>query len=307
MATGRAKAGAGPVVWRGIHELTIVVTCLLILGCDVSSNTVQSGDSHAADVTGRAIAVRLGEQAKSLAARDPSRLKLDAQPAGLDFVRAKWSESGLGTVEIQHDAVRLRLERVLTLDATQDAASFGEEGITEVDVNMQLVDQDLIAHDDARLRYWALLQSLKNSGWRSTIERGMPRLSGKDRYAYAMNHSSSMGLDVDYTPTLAEWMRIESQTPWGFWRDGVYLEVSFMREHTLLDPTKPGAYVVTARVRTGREEARSLVEPGDRDRWQETLPGILAQLNQVREKKEQELSGREGTVLKNYQDPPLVN
>ena len=86
MATGRAKAGAGPVVWRGIHELTIVVTCLLILGCDVSSNTVQSGDSHAADVTGRAIAVRLGEQAKSLAARDPSRLKLDAQPAGLDFV-----------------------------------------------------------------------------------------------------------------------------------------------------------------------------------------------------------------------------
>src|SRR3989344_2261806 len=287
MATGRAKAGAGPGVWRGIHELTIVVTCLLILGCDVSSNTVQSGDSHAADVTGRAIAVRLGEPAKSLAARDPYRLKLDAQPAGLDFVRAKWSEPGLGTVEIQHDAVRLRLERALTLDATQDAASFGEEGITEVDVNMQLVDQDLIAHDDARLRYWALLQSLKNSGWRSTIERGMPRLSGKDRYAYAMNHSSSMGLDVDYTPTLAEWMRIESQTPWGFWRDG--------------------AYVVTARVRTGREEARSLVEPGDRDRWQETLPGILAQLNQVREKKEQELSGREGTVLKNYQDPPLVN
>ncbi len=51
-----------------------------------------------------------------------------------------------------------------------------------------------------------------------------------------MNHSSSIGLDVDYTPTLAEWMRIESQTPWGFWRDGVYLEVSFMREHTLVDP-----------------------------------------------------------------------
>lgn len=139
---------------RGAHEITIVVASLLVLGCDVSSNTVQSGDSHAADVTGRAIAVHFGEQAKSLAVRDPSRLKLDTQPAGLDFVRAKWSESGLGTVEIQHDAVRLRLERVLTLDATQDAASFGEEGITEIDVNMQLADQDLIAHDDARLRYW---------------------------------------------------------------------------------------------------------------------------------------------------------
>lgn len=292
---------------RGAHELTIVVACLLVLGCDVSSHTGQSGDSHVADVTGRAIAVHLGEQAKSLAARDPSRLKLDAQPAGLDFVRAKWSESGLGTVEIQHDAVRLRLERVLTLDATQDAASFGEEGIIEIDVNMQLVDQDLIAHDDARLRYWAFLQSLKSSGWRSTVERGMPRLSGKDRYAYAMTHSSSIGLDADYTPTLAEWMRIESQTPWGFWRDGVYLEVSFMREHTLLDPTKPGAYVVTARVRTGREEARSLVEPIDRDRWQETLPAVLTELNQVRVRKEQELGGREGVVLKDYQDPPLVN
>lgn len=292
---------------RVVHKLTMVVACLPALGCDMSSNTVQSGDSHAADVAGRAITVRLGEQAKSLAARDPSRLKLDAQPAGLDFVRAKWSESGLGTVEIQHDAVRLKLERVMTLDATQDAASFGEEGITEIDVNMQLMDQDLVAHDDARLRYWSFLQSLKNSGWRSTIERGMPRLSGKDRYAYAMNHSSSIGLDVDYTPTLAEWMRIESQTPWGFWRDGVYLEVSFMREHTLLDPTKPGAYVVTARVRTGREEARSLVEPSDRDRWQETLPGVLTELNHVRAKKEQELGGREGFLLKDYQDPPLVN
>ncbi len=251
--------------------------------------------------------VLLGEQAKSLAARDPSRLTLDAQPAGLDFVRAKWNEFGLGTVEIQHGPVRLRLDRVLTLDATQDVASFGDEGITEIDVNMQLADQDLIDHDEARLRYWAFLQSLKSSGWRSTIERGMPRLSGKERYAYAMNHSASIGLDADYTPTLAEWMRIESQTPWGFWRDAVYLEVSFMREHTLLDPTKPGAYVVTARVRTAREEARSLVEAGDRDRWQQTLPAVLTHLNQVREKKEHELGARENVILKDYQDPPLVN
>ncbi len=58
---------------RGAHEITIVVASLLVLGRDVSSNTVQSGDSHAADVTGRAIAVHLGEQAKSLAVRDPSR------------------------------------------------------------------------------------------------------------------------------------------------------------------------------------------------------------------------------------------
>ena len=251
--------------------------------------------------------VRLGEQAKSLAARDPSRLKFDAQPAGLDFVRAKWSESGLGAVEIEHGPVRLRLERVLTLDATQDAASFGDEGITEIDVNMQLADQDLIAHDEARLRYWALLKSFKSGGWHSTIERGMPRLSGKERFAYTMSHSSSIGLDADHEPTLAEWMRIESQTPWGFWRDGVYLEVSFMREHTLLDVTKPGAYVVTARVRTAREEALSLVEPGDRDRWQETLPGVLTQLNQLREKKEQELGLRENVILKDYQDPPLLN
>lgn len=121
---------------RVVHKLTMVVACFLVLGCDVSSNTVQSGDSHAADVAGRAITVRFGEQAKSLAARDFSRVKLDAQPAGLDFVRAKWNESGLGTVEIQHGPVRLRLDRVLTLDATQDTASFGDEGITEIDVNM---------------------------------------------------------------------------------------------------------------------------------------------------------------------------
>ena len=124
---------------------------------------------------------------------------------------------------------------------------------------------------------------------------------------HVLDHSSAMGLDAEYAATLTEWMRIESQTPWGFWRDGAYLEVSFMREHTLLDPVKPGAYVVTLRVRTAREEARSLVEPENRDRWQEHLPEVLKQLDWAREKKEQELGARGITIQKDYRDPPLVN
>ncbi|OGB03590.1 MAG: hypothetical protein A3G29_01030 [Burkholderiales bacterium RIFCSPLOWO2_12_FULL_64_99] len=253
------------------------------------------------------IAVRLGEQAKTLAERYPSKLKYSAQPAGLDFLGAKWTGQSLGAIEIQHGQVSLHLDRVLTMDATQDASSFNDEGVTEIDVNMQLTDQDLIGHDEARQGFLGFLQALKQGGWMSTIERGMPRISGRDRFMHVLDHSSAMGLDAEYTPTLTEWMRIESQTPWGFWRDGAYLEVSFMREHTLLDPVKPGAYVVTLRVRTAREEARSLVEPENRDRWQEHLPEVLKQLDWAREKKEQELGARGITIQKDYRDPPLVN
>lgn len=281
---------------------------LLLTACDASSRREGASESTKGQANmDETMIVRLGEQAKSLIARDPVRLKLDAQPAGLDFVRAKWREPDLGSVEVRHGSVGLKFDKVLTFDATQDTASFGDEGITEIDVNMMLGDQDLIGHDEARVLYLALLESLRKSGWKSTVERGMPRLAGRDRFAYTMSRSATMGLDVDYSPTLTEWMRIGSQTPWGFWREGVYLEMSFMREHTMLDVGKPGAYVVTARVRTAKEEGRSLVEPVDRDHWHAALPGVLKQLDILREGEERDLRERGVAIFKDYRDPPLTD
>lgn len=252
------------------------------------------------------LVVLLGEPAKALVAKSPGTLKLDEQPAGLDFVRAKWREPQLGTIEVSQGVVSVKFDKVLTLDAMQDTGSFGGEGIVEIDINMMLADQEKIGHDEARQRFFAFLESLRSSGWMSTVDRGMPRLAGQDRFVYAMNRSATMGLDVDHLPNLSEWMRIEPQTPWGFWRDGVFLEVSFMREPTLLDVAKPGVYILTARVRTAAEEARSLVEPRERDRWKEALPDVLKQLDLLRDREERELRAKGIAIRADYRDPPLV-
>ncbi len=251
--------------------------------------------------------IRLGEPAKALVAKNLGTLKLDEQPAGLDFVRAKWREPQLGVIEVKQGVLGVKFDKVLTLDAMQDTGSFGSEGIVEIDVNMMLADQEKIGHDEARQRFFAFLESLRSSGWISTVDRGMPRLAGQDRFVYTMSRSATMGLDVAHLPNLSEWMRIEPQTPWGFWREGVFLEVSFMREPTLLDVAKPGVYVLTARVRTASEEARSLVEPRDRDRWKEALPGVLKQLDVLRDREERELSAKGITIRTEYLDPPLVD
>jgi len=101
--------------------------------------------------------IRLGEPAKALVAKNLGTLKLDEQPAGLDFVRAKWREPQLGVIEVKQGVLGVKFDKVLTLDAMQDTGSFGSEGIVEIDVNMMLADKEKIGHDEARQRFFAFL------------------------------------------------------------------------------------------------------------------------------------------------------
>ena len=100
-------------------------------------------------------------------------------------------------------------------------------------------------------------------------------------------------------------MRIESHTPWSFYADGLYMEVSFTRERTLTDPTKPGSYLLTFNIKTETEYFRGFAGPDNRLRWKEVLPQELAKVAVTRAQKETELRAKGVPIDESYQDPPV--
>jgi hypothetical protein len=142
-------------------------------------------------------------------------------------------------------------------------------------------------------------------GWQQVIERSEPRLKGKARQDYMFTTSNLNGLDATHMPTFEEWMRIESRTPWSFYANGVYLEVSFTRESTLTDPTKPGAYLLSFNIKTEAEYFRGYAGPDNRLRWKEVVPKELVKVAALRAQKEAELKAKGVPIDESYQDPPV--
>jgi hypothetical protein len=90
------------------------------------------------------------------------------------------------------------------------------EGISGFSVNMGLPPRNSISHDDARLKFYALLEAIQQAGWKRWIGPGMPRLSGADALRYQMssieNAASLMSLDPDDMPALNAWMKIKDMS-----------------------------------------------------------------------------------------------
>jgi len=150
---------------------------------------------------------------------------------------------------------------------------------------------------------FAILQKISQAGWQITIPCSPPRLRGKDMLNYLFTEKTTT-LDATYMPTFEEWMQMESLTTWAFYADHVYLEVEFTREHTLTDPTKPGAYLIGFNLKSEAEYFRGYVGPDNRKRWKELLPAQLAMGAQMRAEAEAKMRAKGVRIDETYQDPP---
>ena len=197
------------------------------------------------------------------------------------------------------------IENAVSVLTSQDLAEFKAEGLKSISINAGISAPELVSHDEARLKIHGILRRLVDSGWKSITPRSRPRLSGQARIDYALQASSSIGLDPAHMPTLGDWMRIENRTSWYLYADGTYLELMFTRDSALMDPTKPGAYLVTFTFRTAAEFFRGFAGPDDRLRWKEVLSRELAKAQVVRAQKESELRSKGIKIDESYQDPPV--
>ena len=250
------------------------------------------------------VSIKLGESAAAFMKRYPGA-KVTRQPAGLDFYKIDWDTRPRGIVTIEHGKNTFAIEDVLGMTTSEDQAEFKKEGLFEYTIFAGISDPDLIPHDEARVKTYALLRNLMEHGWKPIVARSDPRISGRARFLHAMSVDESIGLDPLYVPTLDEWMQIPSRVDWMFYANGAYLDVNFTRERTLTDPNKPGSYLLTFSIKTETEYFRGFADPDNRLRWKEVVPQELVKVAALRAKKEAELRAEGVPIDESYQDPPV--
>jgi hypothetical protein len=284
----------------------LLLSGVLIAGCkELSHPKSIEPTQQKASVMTKEVTIKLGELGPELLKRYPDLVKVQHQPAGVDFYAIDWDKRPRGVVTFAHGKNQFTINNVVGISAGQDLGELTHEGLSEYTILAGITDPDLISHDEARLKTYVLPKNIEQAGWKIITSRSRPRLTGNDRLNYAPNTSTSIGQDIEYVPTLQEWMRIEDLTAWEFYADHQYLKVYFKRERTLLDPAKPGSYLLTYTIKSEAEHFRAYVGPEGRASWKELLAGELATRPDKRAKAEATLKAQGLPIDETYQDPPL--
>jgi hypothetical protein len=294
-----------------VTHLALCLSLALLSGCQErksTSVTAPQSTQEKVNIMMQEVTIKIGEQGEAWLKRYPELVKVQHPTPNVNFYEIKWDARPRGTVKIDHGKFSFVVEDVLSTFGTS-VHELSSEGLITFSINSgtSVSDPGLISHDEARLKTYALLKKIEQAGWKITTVRGDPRISGKDRLNYVLNIDEFMALDTRYTPSLEEWMRINSGTAWNFYADHLYLKVSFTRERTLTDPNKPGSYLLSFDIKSEAENFRAYVGPDNRARWKELLPAELAPRDAERTKKETELKAKGIAIDESYQDPPTPN
>jgi hypothetical protein len=248
--------------------------------------------------------LRIGNKGSTLVAQNRSNAKTDSQPAGLNFYELQWPSTEKGKVIIAQGETRLPIGNVLSVTGVEDT-DYLIEGMSEISINSTLTKKDLVGHDEARLLVFALFKQIRDTGWQVAIPRSIPRISGQIMTKLLLETGMRTTLDPAYMPSLQEWMQLENLTGWQFYLDRVFMRVQFTRETTLIDPLKPGAYLLSITLKSESEHFRGYVKARDRAKWKELLPSVVAGMRQKRAAMETELRSKGFAIDERYTDPPL--
>jgi hypothetical protein len=270
----------------------------------ILSGCIRAGEE--AEIVDSNINLNINEPSADYVRRHSSLIKVNNRPPGVHFYVARWDREKPGTANFDHGENAFSIENILSITAVEDSLS-PQEGLVKFNVNAALAATDLIGHDEARKRFLSVLQTIRKAGWHIFIDQGDPRLRGQAMLNFALSGSSSSSLDADYEPTFAEWMSTRSNMIWQFYANHVYLTVSFSREPTLLDPQKPGAYLISFTIESENEHYRGYVPSNQRAQWKSALPSHLEYLPGMRQKKEDELRAKGIRIDETYQNPPIPN
>lgn len=252
------------------------------------------------------VEIQVGEAGISMTRRLHPQVKIKAEPAGLNFYEIRWPATAPGRILVKFGDHKLPIENVLSVTGTEDLELKGE-GVSEININSTITPYEFISHDEARLKFFSILQKIVLAGWQTTIPRDMARLRGKDMTNYLLRSKRYTTLDPSYVPSLTEWMEMPSLTSWEFHANQIYLVVQFTREHTLTDPRKPGAYLLSFELKSEPEYFRGYVAPQSRKRWMELLPAAITELSKSRANLEAELRLKGVSIDDRYIDPPIPN
>ncbi|MBN9355545.1 MAG: hypothetical protein J0I15_03760 [Herbaspirillum huttiense] len=239
---------------------------------------------------------------ETLRKQAPLALKTVTNPPGVNFHTLSWKPPKLGKVLIDQGEKSIEVPHVRSLQGADDRW-FPEENITSWNIIADVSAMPQISDDQARKTVYAFLRDIATKGWTPLIDGDDPRLTGKERFDYVIHQSSASNLNVDYEPTLQEWMALEDMSHWSFQGNDAFLTVSMRRGKEKADAKQPHVYLLLIALTGRNEHFRAYVAPKDRLRWRSLLPAALKQLENQRAANEAAAIARGMEIDRKYRDP----
>lgn len=247
--------------------------------------------------------IRLGETSETFQKRISSGVRVNRQPAGIDFYGLNWDKAPYAWIRFVQGDHSLDIHHVNGAQASEDR-DFKEEGFAEWTVHALLDPAQELSHGEAETHIHKLLRAAMDAGWRQYVDGGDPRLRGQDRLNIVLQGSTWIGLDARHEPSLQDWLKIPDRTPWKLCVDGAFLEVSFTRQALpgSSDASK-AVYLMTFNIKSQNEYLRGGVESDHLKKWREVLPTVSKQVADQRTEEERVLRERGVEIDEGYVDP----
>lgn len=283
-------------------------TCLAfccLTGCE-QSKVVESGEvAVVPSESVRALptlTIRLGESGESFQKRYPFGVRINRQPAGIDFYGLDWGRAPYAWIRFVQGDHSLDIHHVNGAQTSEDH-DFKEEGFAEWTIHALLDPAQELPHGEAEARIHKLLRAAMDAGWRQYVDGGDPRLLGQDRLNVVLQGSTWIGLDARYEPSLENWLKIPDRTPWKLCVDGAFMEVLFTRQALPGSDASKAVYLLTFNIKSQNEYLRGGVESDHLKKWREVLPAVSKQAAAQRAEEERVLRDRGVEIDEGYVDP----
>lgn len=149
-----------------------------------------------------------------------------------------------------------------------------------------------------------LLKGLIAKGWKRYISYPDPRLSGEESYKYT-RVDIIYSTDPSFTLSLEQWMMLKDSFFWRFYADGVFIKVGFHRDRERMDPTRPGAYLLTFKIYDKEQHAKNQFDSDDHHHWYKLWIDEIQRLKAMRYKREAELEAQGYAIDTGYEEPKV--
>ncbi|WP_241766494.1 hypothetical protein [Pseudomonas avellanae] len=180
-----------------------------------------------------------------------------------------------------------------------------------INLNPFEVPEDSL-HTEAESKFYELLTSLQNAGWKRYIRLGEPRISGAeiskfDTVNEVLGRPVMTGPWSDPTIRLPEelWRSMPIFSDWLFYRGNEYLTVSVQREDSEKDSSKTGTYLFTLTFKSEKRFFSEYFDHSDRNRIKELLPDLLKKLASQRATAESRLKEMGVAIDERYRNPTI--
>ncbi|WP_347329807.1 hypothetical protein [Marinimicrobium locisalis] len=228
-------------------------------------------------------------------------VRVDRQPAGLNFYEYDWPLDNRGTIAFVHGEYGFEVDDVLSIMCPEDADS-EEGGFEDISINFGFAGGGDVSHDLVRREFLDFIDHLKSLGWTRVVDYSDPRLTGVEAYNFHKN-DRLYSFPLDYRLNLDEWMELDESTRWTVWAKDVFIELRFHRDGEKMDPEGRGNYLFVMKISSAEDFAKSYVKPEDRDKWSDLWEEEIRTLKRQRYNKEEQIKNAGGTIDTDYEDP----